>query len=109
MKMYSNLFDIYNKKYSDEYLSLFLPNSAYICFVINSNASHDNWIFRERLCQTAQTEIRELYDEKFRRLYYIAPEVYSQGLPPCAQGKGCKEGRMSCGHPEILQEKYNII
>lgn len=109
MKMYRNLFNTYGKKYSNEYLSVFLPNAAYICFVVNSNASHDNWIFRERLCLTAQTEIRELYDEKFHKLYVSAPDVYSRGLPPCVHGKGCKEGRMTCGHPEVLIEKYGNI
>lgn len=106
MKMYHNLFELYGKKYSNEYVSLFLPNAAYICFVVNSNASNENWIFRERLCLTAQTEIRELYDEKLRKLFHYAPDVYFRGLPPCVYGKGCKEGRMSCGKPDELIEKY---
>lgn len=109
MKLYQNFFEKYNKKYSNEFVSLFLPNAALICFVVNSNASNDNWIFRERLCLTAQTEIRELYDEKFRRLYYFAPNVYHHGLPPCVRGKGCKEGKMTCGKWYLLSDKYDTI
>lgn len=108
MERYQEFFDKYSKKYSPEYVSLFLPNATMICFVVNSNASNDNWIFRERLCLTAQTEIRELYEEKFLKLYEQSPLVYKHGVPPCVLKKGCKEGRMTCGRSD-LQVKYNFI
>ena len=88
---------------------LFLLNCHPIEFIVSSNARNDNWIFRERLCLTAQSEIRNMYEKKFKRLYSRYPDIYKYGLPPCVLTGKCKEGKLSCGKIKEMQEKYNYV
>lgn len=106
MQQYQKLFNTMHKKYNDEFISEYLPNAAYICFSVNSNARNDNWIFRERLCLTAQTEIRDLYIEKFKLLYPTCECVYKRGLPPCASDGKCKEGKYTCGNKLAIKSEF---
>lgn len=97
--------DIKNKKQ----LMVALPNSAIIKFIVSSNARNDAIIFRDRLCLTAQTEIRELYDKKFSILYEKCPHIYKHALPPCVYNGKCKEGKLSCGDAKYMQDKYSYV
>lgn len=111
LRFWKNLISSYelNDDIDDTELMLALPNATMIKFVVSSNARNDNWIFRERLCMTAQTEIREMYNKKFDMLYAECPEIYKYGIPPCVTTGKCKEGAMSCGHSEEMKTKYSIV
>lgn len=82
-----------------------LLNCFYIKFMVSSNARNDEFIFRERLCQNAQKEIRDLYDKKYQSLVEISPDIYKKAVPPCVYGK-CKEGGLSCGKADEMKKKY---
>lgn len=92
-----------------KYFLVFLLNCHPIEFKVSSNARNDNWIFRERLCLTAQSEIREMYEKKFKILYNKYPDIYKYGLPPCILTGKCKEGKLSCGKIRQMQEKYSYV
>lgn len=86
----------------------FLLNCEAIKVISSTNARNDCRIMYDRVCKTAQWEIRDLYSKKLDLLYKCYPEFYKYGLPPCVNG-GCKEGSLSCGKPEELREKYKNI
>ena len=92
-----------------ELLILALPNAKFIKFIVSSNARADNQIFTDRLCLTAQTEIRELYKKKFDYLYDIYPELYKYGVPPCVTPGVCKEGKLSCGRVNYMRQMFSEI
>lgn len=118
---------IKNSEFSEQYTKLVLDYIQYIhdkcksgyddsimnyalnCFkikvLVGTNARHDNWIFRERLCLTAQTEIRELMNIHYTHMKYSCPVVFKYGLPDCVYGK-CKEGKLTCGKQEDVRRMY---
>lgn len=107
MAEYRNLINEYSKKYSKEFLMQFLPNCVPIRFIVSSNIRNDNWIFRERLCFTAQDEIRSMYEKKFAALNDTNSNVVKYGLPPCVLNNTCKEGRMNCGKLIEAKDYYS--
>ena len=106
---YTRFYKKYKISITPSARNVFLLNCHLIKFITTSNARNDNWIFRERLCLTAQDEIRELYERKFRYLYDRYPEIYKYGLPPCVLTGKCKEGKMTCGRIEEMKIKYQDI
>lgn len=77
----------------------FLLNGDMIRVISSSNCRIDNHIFCDRLCNTAQTEIRLLFEEKYKIMKDIYPETFiKDALPPCVYGR-CKEGKLTCGKP----------
>lgn len=85
---------------------LLLLNCEAIRVVSSSNARIDCENMVERICLTAQWEIRKLYTERFDILYAKYPEFYKFALPPCIYGI-CKEGKMTCGKAKEIKEKYS--
>jgi thymidylate synthase ThyX len=90
---------------NDEFFYPLLLNCFYIKFITSCNARHDTFIFRERLCLTAQEEIRTMFNKKYDSLLEKSPVIYKHALPPCVYG-ACKEGKMTCGRSSELKEKY---
>lgn len=88
------------------FMTQFLPNATMIKVVISSNVRNDLWVMRERLCKTAQTEIREFMNKIFFNVAPEYPEVYKRGLPPCALTNVCKEGKMTCGKSLEVRREY---
>lgn len=88
------------------FMTQFLPNATMIKVVISSNVRNDLWVMRERLCRTAQTEIREFMNNIFFNVAPEYPEVYKRGLPPCALTNVCKEGKMTCGNSLEVRREY---
>jgi len=105
--LYVDFYTKHAKHYSHEFIMQFALNATCIKFVVSSNLRNDNWIFRERLCYTAQEEIRNLYLKKFDVLYDFYPEILKNGLPPCVTTGKCKEGKLTCSKHTEVKEKYS--
>lgn len=83
-----------------------LPNATEtkIQMTINVRALFN--FFKERLCERAQDEIRELAWLMWLACMKISPTIFKHAVPSCVHGK-CKEGKMSCGKAKEYKEKYN--
>jgi len=104
---YEDFYAKYNKKYDIQFLMQFMLNAAAIRFVVSSNIRNDNNIFKDRLCYTAQEEIRELYLKKFKILHNTYPHLVKKyAIPPCVTTGKCKEGKLTCGHMAEVKEQY---
>ena len=104
--------EFYNKfitKYDNQFLMQFMLNGHAIKFVACSNIRNDNNICRDRLCYTAQEEIRKLYLKKYKILHEMYPHLVKYGLPPCVTTKKCKEGKLTCGHMNEVYEEYKVF
>lgn len=106
IKDYKKLYETYKHKVDYQYCMQFMLNCAPVKFVNAFNIRHINWVFRERLCFTAQDEIRNLYTKIFDKLYQHYPSIVKYGLPPCVETNKCKEGKMCCGHINEVRVKY---
>lgn len=79
-----------------------LLNCDQIKVISNTNARIDTDIMKERTCLNAQWEIRDLYIKKLKILRNISEILYREALPSCMRGK-CKEGKLSCGKPDVVR------
>lgn len=64
--------------------------------------------FKERLCDRAQEEIRDMAFEMWKACMEISPTIFKHAVPTCVYGK-CKEGKMSCGKMQYYKEKHMKI
>jgi thymidylate synthase (FAD) len=85
-----------------------LPNACTTKMIVTMNARSLNNFFRQRCCNRAQWEIRELAEEMFKLVYKIAPSLFAAAGPSCVSGS-CPEGKMSCGRSAEMREKYEKI
>ena len=53
-------------------------------------------------------EIRALAEEMLRLVYPVAPHLFRTAGPGCLAGP-CPEGRMCCGHPDEVRERYRAL
>jgi len=106
IRMYKELYTRYIKKVDDAFIIQFLLNCAPVKFLTSSNIRNDNWIFRERLCFTAQKEIRDMYDTKFMIMNNKHADLIKLGIPPCVTTGKCKEGKLCCGYADLVNELY---
>ncbi|MBQ9011798.1 MAG: FAD-dependent thymidylate synthase [Bacilli bacterium] len=77
-----------------------LPNACETKMVMTMNARSLLNFFRERCCNRAQWEIREVADQMLDLVYPLAPTIFENAGAPCLSGK-CPEGAMSCGRPKV--------
>lgn len=84
---------------------ILLLNCDQIRLVLSSNARMDCDMLSQRICRTAQWEIRELSEEKYQVLHTFSRQLYRDALPSCVYGT-CKEGAMSCGQMEFMRKQY---
>ncbi len=82
-----------------------LPNACTTKMIMTMNARSLYNFFSHRCCNRAQWEIRELATEMLRLCREAAPELFGKSGPPCLRG-GCPEGKMSCGKPNEVREKF---
>ena len=76
------------------------PNACETKIVVTMNARSLFNFFEHRCCERAQWEIRELAYQMLEECKKAAPVLFRKCGPSCYTGT-CKEGRMSCKHPEI--------
>lgn len=110
LDMFRAFYDKFITTYDSQFLMQFLLNGTVVKFTVSSNIRNDIFIFRERLCYTAQEEIRKMYIKKFDILFSKYPDLVKYGLPPCVLSGKCKEGKMTCGRIQearINYKKYN--
>lgn len=105
---YMDFYNKYNGTYDKEFIMQFMLNATPIKFIVSSNIRNDITIFKDRLCFTAQDEVRDLYFKKFRILHKQYPELVRYGLPPCVTENRCKEGKLNCGKVKTVQNLYDV-
>lgn len=81
-----------------------LPNACETKLVMTMNARCLFNFFRERCCNRAQWEIREVANQMLDQVLEVASNVFAKAGAPCVYGT-CKEGKMSCGQPIAPREK----
>jgi len=89
-----------------------LPNAASTTLVMTMNARELAHFLELRLCNKAQTEIRELAQEIHKLAKQHFPLLFEHVGPPCTQS-GCKE-RIPCeaaraGDRELFEDKFGPI
>lgn len=73
-----------------------LPNACDTQMIVTMNARSLLNFFRQRCCNRAQWEIREVAYQMLDLVYKVAPTIFATAGAPCVAGK-CPEGKMSCG------------
>jgi len=85
-----------------------LLNCDMVKYFISNNARADVEMLKDRLCMTAQTEIRENSTKKVIQLKKISKVLFEEAEPPCVKGK-CKEGDLTCGKTKEVKEKFTNL
>lgn len=83
-----------------------LPNACETKIQVTMNVRALFNFFKERLCDRAQEEIRDMAFEMWKECMKISPTIFKYAVPACVNGK-CKEGKMSCGKMPYYKKKYN--
>ncbi|MBN3037382.1 MAG: FAD-dependent thymidylate synthase [Candidatus Diapherotrites archaeon] len=84
-------------------LGYVLPNAVQIDVLLTSNARDLMHILNKRLCQRAQWEIRAVAYGIAEHLIRRWPVLFD-GLGPDCFVSHCREGKMSCSHPEVYRD-----
>lgn len=84
-----------------------LPNACETKIIVTMNARTLLNFFKERCCNRAQWEIRDVATQMLDLVLDVAPNVFSKAGAPCVFGK-CPEGKMSCGNRQRPREKQKI-
>ncbi len=85
-----------------------LPNACETKIICTFNARSLMNLFLHRCCNRAQWEIREVAIEMLRLVSKAAPNLFKKAGPPCLFGT-CPEGKMSCGDPYGVRERFKKI
>ena len=96
------------EKLANEDARFVLPNSCETKMICTFNARSLQNFFRERCCNRAQWEIRELACEMLRLVLEVAPNLFKNSGPSCIAGT-CTEGKMSCGKKNEVRERFNLL
>ncbi|MGQ9474253.1 MAG: FAD-dependent thymidylate synthase [Candidatus Caldatribacteriaceae bacterium] len=75
-----------------------IPQGTVTNLVFTANARELLHVFRLRLCNRAQWEIRDLCLQMLQIVKEKAPALFEAAGPPCIDGF-CPEGENSCGQP----------
>lgn len=84
-----------------------LPNACETKIIVTMNVRSLHNFFKERCCNRAQWEIRDVANQMLDICLKEAPLLFKKAGPSCTFGR-CKEGKMSCGkrvNPRIEQLK----
>lgn len=73
-----------------------LPNACETKIIITMNARSLLNFFKERCCNRAQWEIREVANQMLDICLEVAPNIFMKAGAPCVFGK-CPEGEKTCG------------
>ncbi|MGD0230188.1 MAG: FAD-dependent thymidylate synthase [Syntrophorhabdales bacterium] len=82
-----------------------LPNAAETKILITMNARELLHFFRQRCCQRAQWEIRNLAGDMLGLVKSVAPTIFAEAGPACVSG-ACPEGRYSCGRADDVRASF---
>ena len=85
-----------------------LPNAAETKIMITMNARELLHFFRQRCCNRAQWEIRQMAVEMLILVNHIAPTVFGGSGPGCVSGP-CPEGEYTCGKAVEVRERFKKI
>lgn len=77
------------------------PNACETKIVVTMNARTLLNFFEHRLCERAQWEIKEMAYLMLEEVKKVSPHIFKNSGPSCVSKNKCKEGAMSCRHPEI--------
>lgn len=102
-KLYSKL-----EKIAIENARYVLPNACETKIQVTMNVRSLFNFFKERLCDRAQLEIRDMAFEMWKACMEISPTIFKYAVPTCVHGK-CKEGKMTCGKMLYYKEKHGKI
>lgn len=84
-----------------------LPNACETKIVVTMNARELIQVFfKERLCNRAQWEIRNLAKKMLELCYPTAPNIFSFAGPECYVNGRCAQGKKSCGKMKEMQEYF---
>lgn len=93
------------KKKAAENARAVLPNACETKIQVTMNVRALFNFFKERLCNRAQDEIREMAYQMWLECMKISPTIFQFAVPTCVNGK-CKEGNMTCGKANEVKEKF---
>lgn len=86
-----------------------LPNGCSSVIGLKMNARELlSSFFKERLCNRAQWEIRNLAKEMLKLTYPTAPNVFSIAGPSCFLDKKCYQGRSACGELSFVVDSFRV-
>lgn len=102
-KLYSKL-----EKIAIENARYVLPNGCETKIQVTMNVRALFNFFKERLCDRAQEEIRDMAFEMWKACMEISPTIFQYAVPTCVHGK-CKEGKMTCGKMLYYKEKHGTV
>ena len=89
---------------ANEDARMVLPAATCTSLLVTMNARELMHFFELRCCHRAQWEIREMADQMLRCCKAVAPALFAEAGPGCVNGKGCPEGKRSCGVPRLRRE-----
>ena len=85
------------------------PNACETKIVVTMNARTLLNFFEHRLCERAQWEIKEMAYLMLEQVKKVSPHIFKNSGPSCVSKNKCKEGAMSCRHPDIPKERIAYI
>lgn len=115
MKLFQRIYDKWLKRFEEKLgitgerahqdARYSLPNSAESKIIMTMNARSLLNFFKERTCNRAQWEIRDMAMEIYKKVYPTAPAVFKYAGPNCVTNV-CHEGKMSCGLSDKVKEEF---
>lgn len=85
-----------------------LPNACETKIQVTMNVRTLFNFFKERCCDRAQDEIRDMAYKMWLECMKISPTIFKHAVPSCVNGK-CKEGKMSCGKMAYYKDKHSTL
>lgn len=84
-----------------------LPNACETKMIMTMDARNLLNFFKERCCNRAQWEIREVANQMLDACLEVAPHLFAKAGASCTFGK-CKEGSMTCGEIQKPRDKQLV-
>lgn len=84
-----------------------LPNAAETKIMVTMNARELLHFFRQRCCNRAQWEIRQMADDMLKLVKKVSPVIFAKAGPGCLYAP-CPEGEYSCGKIKEVRKKYGV-
>ncbi len=85
-----------------------LPNAAATKIIVTMNARELLHFFKLRCCERAQWEIRDMATRMLALAKKEAPAIFGNSGPSCVAG-ACGEGKLTCGRPREIREKFRAL
>jgi thymidylate synthase (FAD) len=85
-----------------------LPNAAETKIMVTMNVRELLHFFRQRCCNRAQWEIRQMATEMLRLARNVAPVLFAHAGPGCVKGP-CPEGDYSCGKMKEVRKRFRAL